>query len=123
MGQVSEDVVVGVGSGVRWREPKSGREVWVDHSLGWETVRTNEPRPAEHGELVARYLAFELGLDGDLVVAGMRGSEPGNGPNYERVAAGLRGAGVAVRCRSTYSADGVQVGGVEVGDWAYRVIA
>ena len=90
----------------RWADSNTGGTAWLDGTLGWETVRTDAADPLRHAEIVARFLAAELGLSGEPVV---RGKES----NHLRVARALEEIGAPVSVRETWTADGLHVGGVE----------
>jgi prephenate dehydrogenase len=91
-----------------WLDEASGDSVWVDNSMGYETIRTSQKSPKLHGDVVAAYLAQLCEVDPRAVQEALGDL----GANHERVASALRACGVDVTHRTTYTADGILVGGV-----------
>lgn len=102
----------------RWECEFAGAVVWVDNSLGYETVRTSVKEPDEHARLAAAYISHLCGGDaGGAYRAVKQGANHG-----EAVAAALTEVGVGVTCRKTWTADGLLVSGV-VANGRFLVVA
>lgn len=90
-------------------------EAWLDYSLGYQTVRTSYADQDAHCQAATRYLAALVGVE----IGSMPESEE---PNHVRAAAALCTAGVKAKATSTWTADGIYVTGVQLGDDFYVIV-
>lgn len=100
-----------------WVDPVSGNTAWLDRSFAWETVRTSAPHPDEHALVSARYIAVLLGIDSGHVKVLCPGSTHG-----EAVSMTLNAAGASVQARTTWTADGLHVEGVDLPGGRFVVV-
>jgi cyclohexadieny/prephenate dehydrogenase len=92
---------------------------WLDHALGYETIRTIAERTEEHGRLAAAFAADLLGVDTSAVLSSL--SE--QGVNSRRVTDALLAVGAKVRYHETWTADGIHVTGLQTPEGRFIVIA
>lgn len=100
-----------------WVDPLSGETAWLDQSFAWETVRTSANEPRRHALVSARYLATLCGLDSTLIEA-----IPENVTHGEAAARAVTKAGATVTARTTWTADGLHVEGVDLPDGRFIVL-
>lgn len=83
----------------------------------WETVRTSANEPRRHALVSARYLATLCGLDPTLIE-----TVPENVTYGEAAARAVTKAGAAVTARTTWTADGLHVEGIDLSDGRFIVL-
>ena len=101
-----------------WLDPATGETAWLDHSAGWETVRTSVALPDAHALLSIRFLAAHAGLDATDVTELTAGGKT----NGKTAALTLAAVGLPVEHRETWTADGFQVDGVVLPDGRFIVV-
>ena len=101
----------------RWEDPISGEQAWLDRSFAWETIRTSASEPQHHALLSARYLATLFELDPRRI-----DNVEKNITHGEAAARAIRAAGGHATARSTWTADGLHVEGVDLPDGRYIVV-
>lgn len=113
-------------AGHRWVDAITGHVAWFDRSLGWDTVRTSAESAREHRLVATGFLADIFGLDAGPLVERLRDSDEASDSareNYRWVTRALQDAGADVTEETTWTADGLFVGGVSVPGRGFVVIA
>lgn len=99
-----------------WTDEVSGHQAWLDRMLAWETVRTSAKLPAEHVQVSCRYLAHLLGIPLSKVPLSSQSSHAAVAAAY------LTRPGMPIVSRSTWTADGLYVEGIDLPDGRFIVV-
>lgn len=100
----------------RWTDATNGHQAWLDRSLAWETVRTTAKLPSDHLQVSGRYLAHLLDIVPSEVLMSSQGS------HADAVAAYLTQPGAPIMSRSTWTADGLYIEGIDFPDGRFIVV-